>query len=331
MHPLQVASLLATLALCYTRPDVSLDYQWQLWKIHYAKTYESKELETHRRQVWQKNLRMIEQHNHEATQGLHSYTMELNHLADMTAGEVNALLNRLEKPDDLVQPDNCTFAPLTATGLPDTVDWRTKGLVTPVRNQGKCGSCWAFSAVGTLEGQMKLKTGKLIPLSPQNLVDCNRKNHGCNGGKMGLAFQYITENKGIDSENTYPYVGRQGSCHYTKQGRAGYCSSYKRIPKGNEMELQRAVATIGPLSVAVDAGKASFHHYKNGIYNDKHCHHSGINHAVVLVGYGSDNGQQYWLVKNSWGQQWGENGFIRLARNSNNMCGIASHGLYPIV
>lgn len=204
-------------------------------------------------------------------------------------------------------------------------------MVSPVQDQGLCGSCWAFSSMGALEAQMKKRTGVLIPLSPQNLVDCSISdgNLGCRGGYISKAFKYVIRNNGVDSEKSYPYEHQDGKCRYSVKGKAGHCSNYHIIPEGDERALQAVVASVGPVAVAVNAMLPSFHQYRGGLYSAPDCNPRFTNHAVLVVGYGTDRGQDYWLVKNSWGTQWGEEGFIRLARNKHNLCGIASFAIYP--
>ncbi|MEE6514923.1 hypothetical protein FKM82_023375, partial [Ascaphus truei] len=163
--------------------------------------------------------------------------------------------------------------------VPDSIDYRKKGYVTPVRNQGACGSCWAFSSVGALEGQLKNKTGKLVVLSPQNLVDCVKKNDGCGGGYMTNAFEYVRDNKGIDSEEAYPYVGEDQDCSYDPAGSPATCKSYKVIKEGSEKALKKAVGTVGPVSVGIDASLSTFQFYSKGIYYDPECNAADIDHA----------------------------------------------------
>lgn len=303
---------------------------WEDWKAQHGKVYQNQTEMNYRRAVWEKNLLMLLRHNQEASAGKHSFTLGLNHLADMTAEEINERLNglKVEEPLDL---RNNTHRTINALSLPTSVDWRKSGLVGPVRNQGLCGSCWAFSSLGALEGQMKKHTGVLIMLSPQNLVDCssNEGNLGCRGGYITKAYSYIIHNLGVDSENSYPYEHKNGKCRYSLKGRAAHCSNFHVLPKGDELALQAAVASVGPVAVAVNAMLPSFHLYKGGLYNAPDCNPRFINHAVLVVGYGSDKGQDYWLVKNSWGMDWGEGGFIRIARNKKNLCGIASLAVYP--
>uniref|UniRef100_A0A3Q3BIY7 Cathepsin L1-like n=1 Tax=Haplochromis burtoni TaxID=8153 RepID=A0A3Q3BIY7_HAPBU len=237
------------------------------------------------------------------------------------------------KLEETVNFTNGTFKDVSDSPLPANVDWRKEGLVGPVRNQGLCGSCWAFSSLGALEGQLKKHTGTLVSLSPQNLVDCSTQdgNLGCRGGYITKAYSYVIRNGGVDSESFYPYEHKNGKCRYSVQGRAGYCSKFSVLPEGDEKMLQKVLASVGPISVAVNAMLESFHMYSGGLYNVPSCNPKLINHAVLLVGYGTDGGQDYWLVKNSWGTAWGEGGYIRLARNKNNLCGIASFPVYPTV
>ncbi|EDL85703.1 cathepsin S [Rattus norvegicus] len=199
-------------------------------------------------------------------------------------------------------------------------------------DMGSCGSCWAFSAVGALEGQLKLKTGKLVSLSAQNLVDCSTEekygNKGCGGGFMTEAFQYIIDNGGIDSEASYPYKAMDEKCHYDPKNRAATCSRYIELPFGDEEALKEAVATKGPVSVGIDASHSSFFLYQSGVYDDPSCTEN-VNHGVLVVGYGTLDGKDYWLVKNSWGLHFGDQGYIRMARNNKNHCGIASYCSYP--
>ncbi|XP_036411106.1 cathepsin S-like [Megalops cyprinoides] len=331
MHVLQSLFLLVLGIINHTSSEYALNGQWEQWKRDHNKEYSSPGEELQRRLIWEKNLRLVDKHNLEASLGLYSFTMGLNHLSDMTLEEVNATLNGLSDSEDLYRYGNLTFTPPSNVALPQAVDWRDKGMVSPVRNQGACGSCWAFSVVGALEGQMKKQTGKLVPLSPQNLVDCSTSygNHGCKGGYLSKAFNYIIGNKGIDSDSFYPYKFREGKCRYSVKGRAAYCSGFRILPRGNEKALQYAAANIGPVSVGINAMLPSFYHYRGGLYNEPLCTSKKTNHAVLVVGYGTDKGQDFWLVKNSWGTAWGEKGYIRMARNKNNLCGIANFPIFP--
>ncbi|XP_067094042.1 cathepsin S, ortholog2, tandem duplicate 1 [Osmerus mordax] len=311
--------------------DAKLDLHWQMWKKQHGKNYKTEVEELGRREVWERNLQLISLHNLEASMGMHTYDLGMNHMGDMTEEEILQSFASLKVPADLKREPSA-FVASSGTPVPDTVDWRQKGYVTQVKNQGSCGSCWAFSSVGALEGQLMRTTGKLLDLSPQNLVDCSSKygNKGCNGGFMSEAFQYVIDNKGIDSDTSYPYQGVQGTCHYNPSYRSANCTRYSFLPEGDETTLKQAVAMIGPISVAIDATRPSFILWRSGVYNDLTCTQK-INHAVLVVGYGTLDGQDYWLVKNSWGTRFGENGYIRMSRNRNNQCGIALYGCYPIM
>ncbi|CAL8287694.1 unnamed protein product [Merluccius merluccius] len=314
--------------------ETKLDLHWELWKKTHSKHYETQLEEFGRRQLWENNLQMITVHNLEASLGLHTYQLSMNHLGDLTMEERQQLLATRYAPSDLQrEPEPSAFQGEDSGPLPDRLDWRDRGRVTSVKNQGKCGSCWAFSAVGALEGQLAKTTGKLVELSPQNLVDCsgNFGNHGCQGGNVVKAFKYIMSNQGIDSEAAYPYTGVEGPCKYKVESRAANCSGYMVLQKGNETRLKQAVALVGPVSVAIDASQKTFSFYKSGVYNEPNCDNTHLTHGVLVVGYGTLEGQDYWLVKNSWGKRWGDSGYIRMARNQDNQCGIATYGCLPLM
>uniref|UniRef100_A0A8C7R484 Cathepsin 12 n=1 Tax=Oncorhynchus mykiss TaxID=8022 RepID=A0A8C7R484_ONCMY len=191
-------------------------------------------------------------------------------------------------------------------------------------SQGYCGSCWAFSTTGAIEGQMFKRTGQLVSLSEQNLVDCSKPygTYGCSGAWMANAYNYVVQN-GLQSTDTYPYTSVVRS--------VASITDYRFIPSGDEQALADAVATIGPITIAVDADHPSFMFYSSGIYEEPSCNPNNLSHAVLLVGYGSEGGQDYWIIKNSWGTAWGEGGYMRMIRNGSNTCGIASYALYPIL
>ncbi|KAM6910416.1 uncharacterized protein FYW49_012343 [Xenentodon cancila] len=311
--------------------DSRLDDHWGLWKKTHGKMYQSEEEDIRRRDLWENNLMLITMHNLEASMGLHTYDLNMNFMGDMTSEEILQYFATLHPPTDL-QRALSPFAGASGADIPDTLDLREKGYVTSVKMQGACGSCWAFSAAGALEGQLAKTTGKLVDLSPQNLVDCSTKygNHGCNGGFMHYAFMYVIENQGIDSDASYPYAGQDQDCRYKAMYRATNCSAYNFLPEGDEGALKEAIATIGPISVAIDARRPRFAFYRSGVYDDPTCTQN-VNHAVLAVGYGTLSGQDYWLVKNSWGTGFGEQGYIRMARNKNDQCGIARYACYPIL
>ena len=231
------------------------------------------------------------------------------------------------------------------------IDWRIKGYVTDVKDQGQCGSCWAFSTTGALEGQHFAKTSKLVSLSEQNLVDCSLLNFGCEGGDQDLAFDYIKAHGGIDTEESYPYQAKRQTCHFdpkniganitvnififTRRRDESFLSyffkDYVRIEKENETALTTAIATIGPISVSIDASEDSFQFYRAGIYDERNCSTKKLDHGVLAVGYGKEFSKDYYIVKNSWGLDWGQDGYILMSRNKQNQCGIATAALYPLV
>jgi len=217
----------------------------------------------------------------------------------------------------------------------DDVDWRTKGVVTNVKNEGQCGSCWAFSTVTSIECAWGLSVKKnAVSLSAQELIDCSESygNYGCNGGLIDPSYQYIIDNKGIDTEESYPYKAQTGPSCLAKNGTIGArISSYKDIQSGSEKDLTSAVMNIGVISGAIDASQTSFQFYTKGVYYDSQCSSTNLDHGVNIVGYGSTNGQDYYIVKNMWGTSWGDNGYVLMSRNRNNNCGIATMNSYPIV
>ncbi|XP_060584205.1 cathepsin L-like, partial [Ruditapes philippinarum] len=230
-------------------------------------------------------------------------------------------------------PTNCNIS----GALPKEIDWRAKNCITPVKNQGGCGSCYAFSSTGSLEAHHCIKTGDLVSLSEQNIIDCtdNSKylNKGCKGGLMDHAFRYIIDNSGIDTEKSYPYREQVGRCKFSKSTIGATVRSYQDIlPRGDECQLKIAVGSVGPVSVGVDASGLLFKLYSHGVFDNSWCSSTRLNHGMLIVGYGSDSdGNDYWLIKNSWSTYWGMNGYMKMIRNKNNRCGIATLASYPIV
>ncbi|KAK7487825.1 hypothetical protein BaRGS_00020872 [Batillaria attramentaria] len=324
-----LAALLLTSALC-----LDLEAEWSEFKKAYRKSYSLTE-EPVRRAIWQYNLNLIQKHNLEADRGQHTYWLGMNHLGDMTTQEVVQKMNGLRMNPNRTQGE--MFQPPSNMGaLPKKVDWRDQGYVTPVKNQESCGSCWAFSTTGSLEGQTFKKTGKLVSLSEQNLVDCSKKegNHGCQGGLMDYAFKYIQDNKGIDTEASYPYLGKNGVCNFQPSTVGATDTGYVDIKRYSEEALQQAVATVGPISIGIDASRPTFHLYKSGVYYDRECSSTRLDHGVLAVGYGEEGiifGKKYWLVKNSWGAEWGMQGYIMMERDKDNACGVATQASYPKV
>ncbi|UYV60955.1 CTSL [Cordylochernes scorpioides] len=234
-----------------------------------------------RKAISEEKLKKIVQHNLEYDLGMQSYYLGINKYSDWSSQEFTKHMSRLIVSEDRTMD---LYDPSGDMELPSSLDWRSKGYVTGVKDQGDCGSCWAFSTTGALEGQHYRKSGKLVSLSEQNLKD---------------------------------------DCHYNKSNIGATCKDYKEINQDEE-SLKQALAAVGQISIGIDAG---------GVYNNPDCGNDirSQNHGVLLVGYGQENGIDYWLVKNSWTEWWGEKGYIKMSRNKNNQCGIATYATYPIV
>jgi len=340
---MKLAVILLMCALCanafpFESSFLELRKDFNQWKKVFSKIYKTVAEEEQRLATWVENMEKIAKHNLMYDLKLKGYRMEMNHFGDMNTTEYKKTMNgyRRDLKKLKFNPNAASFLEsMNNSTLPHHVDWREAGYVTPVKDQGQCGSCWSFSTTGSLEGQMKRKTGKLVSLSEQNLVDCSgpEGNMGCNGGLMDSAFEYIKINGGIDTESSYPYEGVQNKCRYSKANIGGEDVGYVDVPAKNEHALKQAVATQGPVSVAIDASHESFQFYSQGVYDEPDCDEDNLDHGVLVVGYGTDeaSGNRYWLVKNSWGTTWGDEGFIKMMRGKDNQCGIASSASYPLV
>jgi len=303
-------------------------YNFLNFKNKYNKQYKENELE-HRYKNFQDNLEIINKHNSEN----HSWTMGINQFSDLTAEEFKLATICYKNYDMFLDIPIISFDTrvLPSFGdLPSEVDWTSKGAVTDVKDQGQCGSCWSFSTTGSVESAYYLASGTLDSFSEQQLVDCSSSygNEGCNGGLMDNAFNYIKDN-GICLEKDYPYKGSDGKCKKCKT--VTKINSFVDIPANDEQALQQAVA-IQPVSVAIEADQSSFQFYSGGVMNAK-CG-TNLDHGVLVVGYGTLNGKDYWKVKNSWGANWGQSGYILLARNVKDpkgQCGIAMIASYPVI
>ncbi|KAL1555636.1 cathepsin L [Salvia divinorum] len=335
-------SMLAIALVCvlcvgtYARPEkptgevTVMEKRYKTWLKQHGKTYKSRDEWNMRFGIYQSNLKFIGFVN---AQNL-SYTLTDNEFADMTNFEFQTTYLGYKSHGRRRRPRNQQHSYKVGNdAVPFSIDWREKGAVTSIKNQDSCGSCWAFSAVGAVEGINQIKTGKLVSLSPQELVDCNFgfDNRGCRGGLMSKAYEFMMLNGGISSEEDYPYKGRQGICNpITARKIAASITGYVQIPERNETAMRSAVARQ-PISAAIDASAAELQLYSGGVFTGA-CG-KRLNHGVVVVGYGEEEGVEHWIVKNSWGVGWGDEGYLKLQRGSSDergVCGIAMDGSYPV-
>ncbi|XP_054817242.1 senescence-specific cysteine protease SAG39-like [Prosopis cineraria] len=321
--------MLALQATSRTLQEASMQERHEQWMARHGKVYRDSQEKEKRLNIFKQNVEYIEGFNNAGTK---PYKLGINRFADLTNEEFTVSRNRFKGHMCSSIKRTPSFKYENATDVPSSVDWRNQGAVTPIKNQGDCGCCWAFSAVAATEGITKLSTGKLISLSEQELVDCDTKgvDQGCEGGLMDDAFKFIMQNHGLNSEANYPYKGVDGTCNANGEANhAATIKGYEDVPANNEQAIQKAVANQ-PVSVAIDASGSDFQFYSSGIFTGS-CG-TELDHGVTAVGYGVTDDTEYWLVKNSWGTEWGEEGYIRMQRNVNakeGLCGIAMQASYP--
>jgi len=324
-----IVVLIACLSVCMSHP---LDTAWEDYKAVYGKVYTAEE-DVVKYATWKHNMAAIHLHN---AQYDNTYVQGTSEFTDMTDDEFNnGPWNSLIVPQEVLKGTKKApgrFVP-SNDPLPNEVDWRAQGLVTPVKNQGACGSCYSFAATGALEGAWMKHTGHLVSLSESQIVDCSGKygNQGCNGGWYEWAWDYLIDAGGSACESNYPYYPVKRWCRWIHAMGCATVSSYHDITPGSEEDLTKALAQVGPVAVAIDASQSSFRHYRGGVYYDPQCSSTQLSHAVLAVGYGTEGGQDYYLVKNSWSAKYGVGGYIKMSRNRGNNCGIATKPSYPIV
>lgn len=251
----------------------------------------------------------------------HSFRLGLNHLSHLTESEYNSLLGtRVPKISDFPRAQS------SYNDVPDSIDWRQLKVVNPVQDQGQCGSCWAFAAVQVAESYWALKSSELIKFSESNIVDCVDVCSGCSGGWSSYGLEYVRrfQHGYFNLLSDYQYVPVTGDCKFDLYPKVGGVGSIDFAFEYDENDLKSKVGTIGVAAISIDAGHPTFHNYQGGIYDEPACSSTQLDHGVGLVGYGTENNIDYWIVRNSWGNIWGEHGYIRMIRNKDNQCGVAT-------
>jgi len=276
----------------------SVATNYMVYLAEHGKSYITNEEFAARKDLWAETDAFIKAHNASGSK----FQVGHNKMSDWTEYERTQILGYVppqdEEPAVWLEPTNA-----------DSVDWRTKGAVTPVKDQGQCGSCWTFSSTGALEGAHAIATGELLSFSEQQIVDCANVKHGymsfgCNGGNQSVAFKYL-EKHNAELESVYKYTAKNGSCAYDKDSATAVdVSTYTNVTKNNVSQMKTAVAQQ-PVSVSIEADKRVFQQYTSGIFDSSECG-TKLDHAVLVVGYGSENGTDYWIMKNSWGTVWGD-------------------------
>jgi len=324
-----IVIIVFALTVAAKRAEKDWRKQFDEWRGQYNKIYNEFEIER-RFQIFKENAKYIKRHNQKQL----SYTLALNEFGDLTSEEFTQryLLNA-PQPKCSATNKGSHVVRQKINQLPDSVDWRQKGVVSAVKNQGSCGSCWTFSTTGAMEAHWAIFKKEKKLFSEQQLVDCAQAfdNHGCQGGLPSHAFEYIRYN-GITTEDQYPYRGVDQKCKYTKSMSAAVCQESQNITQGAESEILDALANVGPVSICFQVS-ADFRFYKDGVYDSKQCKSGpeNVNHAVLAVGYNSTvAGVPYYMIKNSWGATWGIQGYFWMVR-SKNMCGVATCASYPII
>ena len=330
-----VLFLLYLTTVSYGFENVDRHDQFNTYMKTYNKSYSTNEYE-YRFNVFCKNMEYVDKHN---SQSNRTYDMGMNPFTDMTHSEFSS--KWLMKPIDGTQHNQGKhthrYNMRELSNIPTSMDWRSMGYVTDIKDQGHCGSCWAFSAVGVIEGQHAKVNQTLVSLSEENIVDCSSSfgNYGCEGGWPEAGMRYVINNTGIDTEESYPYTagtsGFGGNCSYNNNSVGATLSKTVNITSGSMADLYHAMATIGPISVALDA-EYDFQMYSSGIFKSTACSNTSLDHALVAVGYGvSKDGQKYIIIKNSWNTNWGMDGYIYFSADIDNMCGVATTASYGLV
>jgi len=324
----------------YIDNDRSLhDAHFNEFKSKHSKKYDTEvELEVRRKNFLDNNRFILAMNRRKPT-----YQLAVNHLADKSEEEIKILRGRkvtLTKSNGgLPFKSNKRYGRQNGGNddkLPTNWDWRLLGAVNPVKDQAICGSCWSFGTTGTIEGVNFVKTGKLVRLSEQQLIDCSwmEGNNGCDGGEDFRVYNYMMKAGGLSTEEDYGhYLGIDAKCHSNDVNKSIKISGFVNVTQHSEEDLMKALYENGPITVAINAGVRTFSFYSNGIYDDPAClgDPDHLNHQVLLVGYGTLGGKDYWLIKNSWSTYWGNDGYIAISRGKENICGVTTMATYPII
>ncbi|GAB2231366.1 hypothetical protein Droror1_Dr00010372 [Drosera rotundifolia] len=301
------------------------------WMVQHGRTYKDHAEKERRFQIFQKSVQLIEAHNKMGK----SYTLSVNQFADLTDEEFEKMYASYKGPEShRYDSKHTSFKYENYTSVPASVNWVSDGAVTPVKNQGSCGCCWAFAAIATVESLTWFYTRKLYDLSEQQLVDCDRNgptfpDNGCNGGYAAGAYDWIIRNGGVANESAYPYAGSElGRCYNGRP--AVTIKTFLWVANNNETVMQRAVA-YQPIAINLESKSFGFRFYSGGVFTGP-CG-TKTDHVVAAVGYGTTSqGDPYWLIKNSWGTKWGEDGYMRILRNvadPRGLCGLATYPVFP--
>lgn len=328
--------------------EQSVRAEFFAWSKQHSKTYQTEDETKMRLGIWKTNNAFIEAHN--SQQPPPSYSMGHNHFSDLTPDEYQEINKLGSYSPGLMTPsrsrsnDSITTATLRKNrrmvDLPESVDWVEKGAIVPVKNQGMCGSCWAFSAIVAIEGAHYLDTGNLTSLSEQELVDCDKLDMGCGGGLMDNAFLFDENSTGICSEEEYPYAMHRRWLRGCGSEN-GECTPVEHTRVKSFVDVENSVDALveaiskQPVSIAIEADQQSFQFYKSGVFDDPNCG-DALDHGVAAVGYGtSEDGKDYFKVRNSWGSSWGDEGYILISRSTENhvngTCGILSFASMPLL
>ncbi|KAJ8705323.1 hypothetical protein PYW07_011150 [Mythimna separata] len=308
-------------------PDLP-EWHWTEYKAVHKKAYRTPQQELEALTKWRNNLQIVAQHNRDFLMGKQSYSLHLNLFGDLDVKEYFNKFLRLFHTfplfDPAEDPHKIAYRKNLHRSVPETVDWRSTGFKPKLEEQHHCGACYAFAVTHALQAQLYKKHGFWGELSPQQIVDCSFKdgNAGCDGGSLRGALRYAARD-GLITESQYPYVGKDGSCKYNSNLVRVRARRWATLPIGDEAAIEKSLATIGPLAVAVNAAPFTFQLYRSGIYDDLFCTPWTLNHAMLLVGYTQD----YWILLNWWGKNWGEDGYIRIRRGLNR-CGVTNMATY---